>query len=103
MKAAALEAADVEERPCERGRDGEAQKSMICRKGSDASCPILKRSALAIRAYGVLCEDHTFFAYGVYNFARHRERTGAVNVIPTGAMNDRHALFDVDGSEIFDK
>ena len=76
---------------------------MICRKGSDGGCPILKRSALAIRAYGVFGEDHPFFAYGVDNLARQRERTCALYVMPTVAMDDRHALFHVDGGEIFDE
>jgi hypothetical protein len=103
MKAAALEATDVEEGPCERGRDGEAQKPVICRKGSDACCPILKRSALAIRTYGLFGEDHPFHACGVNNPARQRECPSAVNLMPTCAVNDRHALFYIDGSEVFDE
>jgi hypothetical protein len=103
MKAPALEAAEVKERARQRGRDREAQKSVTCGKSSDGSCPILERSALAIRADGVLGEDHAFFACGVYNLARQRECPGAVNVMPTVATDDRHALFDVDGGEIFDE
>jgi hypothetical protein len=44
-----------------------------------------------------------FFTRAVDNFARQRERTGAVNVMPTVPTCDCHALVHVDGSEIFDE
>ena len=101
VKAAALEPADVKQRPSKRGRDGEAQKTMIFGKGADAICPILKRSAIGIWTDGVLRQDHPLFAGAVDNVARQRERAGAADVQPTVAMNDRHALFHVDGGEEF--
>lgn len=103
MEAPAFEAAEVKKRARQRGGDREAQKSMTSGKSSDGSCPILKRSALAIwpdRRFG---EDHSFFAHGVNNLSRQRERPGAVDVMPTVAMHDCHALLDVDGGEVFDE
>ena len=58
---------------------------------------------MVIWTNGVLRQDHPLFAGAGDNVVWQRERAGAADVHPTIAMHDRHALFDVDGSEIFSK